>query len=138
MYCKKLRKLTHNGVVTHNKAIKCLGTHLKNLRKFRMKLVERVGTRDLSLNSEVQAMLMGCSKLERLDITLWHGGLTDVGLEYIGKYGASLRSLSLTRAGDSDAGFVNLSKGCRRKLKLMSCPFSEQFVTSYVFNIPSL
>ncbi|GJV39431.1 leucine-rich repeat, cysteine-containing subtype protein [Tanacetum coccineum] len=37
------------------------------------------------------------SKLERLDTSLQHGGFTDVGLEYIGKYGVNLRSLSLTR-----------------------------------------
>ncbi|PWA98728.1 hypothetical protein CTI12_AA015110 [Artemisia annua] len=37
-------------------------------------------------------------------------------------------------------GLVKLSKGCPklRKLKLRGCPFSEQVVTSYVFNIPSL
>nr|GEW35609.1 hypothetical protein [Tanacetum cinerariifolium] len=59
--------------------------------------------RDLRIDNGVRAMLMGCRKLERLDITLLHGGLTDVGLEYIGKYGANLRSLSLTCIKDSDA-----------------------------------
>ena len=83
-------------------------------------------------------MLMGCSKLERLDI--WHGGLTDVGLEYIGKYGANLRFLHLASTGNSNAGLVKLSEGCPklRKLKLRGCPFSEQVVTSSVFNMPSL
>ncbi|GKC49953.1 leucine-rich repeat, cysteine-containing subtype protein [Tanacetum coccineum] len=163
-FCKKLRKLTHYGLVTHvglialakgctkleclkvrlrdisNEAIKCLGMHLKNLRKFRMNLVKKDGTTDLPLDNGILVMLMGCRKLERLDITLWHGGLTDVGLEYIGKYGANLRSLSLTRIGNSDAGLVKLSHGCPklRKLKMRGCPFSEEVVIGYVFNIPSL
>ncbi|GKG36802.1 probable ubiquitin-like-specific protease 2B isoform X3, partial [Tanacetum coccineum] len=79
-------------------------------------------------------------KLERLDITLLHGRLTDVGLEYIGKYGANLRYLSLTCIGESDAGLVKLSKGCPklRKLKLRYYPFSKHAVTSFVFNMPSL
>ncbi|GJZ95324.1 leucine-rich repeat, cysteine-containing subtype protein [Tanacetum coccineum] len=143
-YCKKLSKLTHYGFVTHvglivvakgcsnlkflevrlryisdNEAIKCLGTHLKNLRKFRMHLIKT---------------------LESLDISMWHGGLTDVGLEYIGKYGHNLRFLSLTRTGKFDAGLVKLSEGCPKlkKLKLIDCPFSKQAVTSFVLNMPSL
>ncbi|GJU74629.1 leucine-rich repeat, cysteine-containing subtype protein [Tanacetum coccineum] len=160
-FCKKLRKLTHNGLVTHvglialakgctkleclkvrlrdisNEAIEFVGARLKNLRKFRMDLVKKNGT---TLDNGIQVMLMGCSKLQTLDITLLHGGLTDVGLEYIGKYGANLRSLSLTLIGNSNAGLVKLSEGCPRlrKLKLRDCPFSKQAVASCVFNIPSL
>ncbi|GKB23973.1 leucine-rich repeat, cysteine-containing subtype protein [Tanacetum coccineum] len=167
-FCKKLRKLNHYGLVTHmglialakgctklerlkvrltdisNEALECLGTHLKNLRKFCMHLANIDGTTYLPLDNGIQAILMGCSKLERLDISLErldvHGGLTDVGLEYIAKYGANLRSLSLTCIGNSNAGLVKLSEGCPklRKLKLEGCPFSEQVVTRYVFNIPSL
>ncbi|GKE15518.1 leucine-rich repeat, cysteine-containing subtype protein [Tanacetum coccineum] len=163
-FCKKLRKLTHNGVVTHvglidvakgctdlesikislrdvtNEALECVGTHLKNLRDFRIRLGKEDGIADLPLDNGVRAMLMGCNKLERLDISLRHEGLTDVGLEYIGKYGANLRSLSLTHIGKSNAGLVKLSEGCPRlrKLKLRGCPFCEQVVARYVFNILSL
>ncbi|GJW63677.1 leucine-rich repeat, cysteine-containing subtype protein [Tanacetum coccineum] len=158
----KLRKLTHDGLVTHvglvalakgctkleclkvrledisNEAIEFVGTHLKNIRKFRIHLDKKDGTTYLPLDNGFRAMLMGCNNLERLDISLWHGGLTDLGLEYIGKHGCNLRFLSLTRIGKSDAGLVKLSKGCLklRKLKLMDCPFSKQAVI--VFNIPSL
>nr|GEV23162.1 hypothetical protein [Tanacetum cinerariifolium] len=161
--CKKLRKLTHYGLVTHvglislakgctnlesldvklgnisNKALECVGTHLKNLGDFCMHLVKDDGTTGL-LENGIQAMLMGCRKLERLDFSLRRGRLTDVGLEYIGKYGVNLRSLHLERVGNSNAGLVKLSQGCQklRKLKLFGCPFSEQVVASYVFNIPSL
>nr|GEY60288.1 leucine-rich repeat, cysteine-containing subtype [Tanacetum cinerariifolium] len=111
-FCKKLRKLTHYRPVTHvgltalskectklecvkvrledisNEVINCIGKHLKNLCNFRMHLAKKDGTTDVSLDNGIRAMLMGCSKLEKLDITLqrldMHGGLTDVGLEYIG------------------------------------------------------
>ncbi|GJW01408.1 leucine-rich repeat, cysteine-containing subtype protein [Tanacetum coccineum] len=167
-FCKKLRKLNHFGFATgrglialakgctnleclevrlsdvSNEAIEFVGTHLKNLRKFRMYLVKKDGTTDLPLDNGIQAMLIGCNSLEKLDMcrsgNLLHGGLTDVGLEYIGKYGRNLRNLSLTCIGKSDAGLVMLSKGCPklRKLKLIDCPFSKQAVTSFVFNMPSL
>ncbi|PWA37453.1 hypothetical protein CTI12_AA590290 [Artemisia annua] len=166
---KNLRKLTHNGRVTHlglmalakgctkleclkvslrdisNEAIKCVGTHLKNLRKFSMhhrclRQDKKDGTTHRPLDKGIRAMLRGCKKLERLEITLWHGGLTDVGLKYIGKYGANLRSLSLTYIGTSNKGLVKLSEGCPklRKLELRGCPFSKQVVTRYAFDIPSL
>nr|GEV96485.1 hypothetical protein [Tanacetum cinerariifolium] len=124
-----------------NEAIEFVGTHVKNLCKFHMNLVEKDGTTDLPLDNGILTMLMGCNKLEWLDIRLFtHGGLTDVGLEYIRRYGANLRSLSLTRIGNSNAGLVKLSQGRPklRKLKLRGCPFSKQVVTSFVFNMPSL
>ncbi|GKC49711.1 leucine-rich repeat, cysteine-containing subtype protein [Tanacetum coccineum] len=162
-FCKKLRKLTHHGLVTHvglialakgctkleclkvrldisNEAMECVGTHLKNLRDFRIWLRKEDDITILPLDYGVKAMLMGCSKLERLDISLQHGGLTDVVLEDIGKYGVNLRSLRLECVGNSNAGLVKLSQGCQklRELKLLGCPFSEQVVTSSVFNIRSL
>ncbi|GJS72840.1 retrovirus-related pol polyprotein from transposon TNT 1-94 [Tanacetum coccineum] len=65
------------------------------------------------------------------------GGLTYMGLGYIGKYGHNLRHLSLSYAGESDAGLLELSKGCPklRKLKLKGCPFSDQAIVTFVFNI---
>ncbi|PWA40211.1 hypothetical protein CTI12_AA564970 [Artemisia annua] len=166
-FCKNLRKLTHDGHdgrVSHmglialaqgcsnleylkvsivdisNEAMECIGTHLKNLRNFCMELV--VGNRitDLPLDNGIQAMLMGCSKLERLDIRLCRGGLTDVGMGYIGKYGHKLRYLGLTNAGESDAGLVELSKGCPklRKLKLECCPFSVEAVSTFIISVLKL
>ncbi|GJU41656.1 leucine-rich repeat, cysteine-containing subtype protein [Tanacetum coccineum] len=125
-FCKKLRKLTHYGLVTHvelislakgctnlesldvilgnisNEALECVGTHLKILGDFRMHLVKDDGTTGL-LDNGIRAMLMGCRKLERLDISLRHGGLTDVGLAYIEKYGVNLRSLGLDCVENSNA-----------------------------------
>nr|GEX31972.1 hypothetical protein [Tanacetum cinerariifolium] len=163
-FCKKLRKLTHHGWVTHtglvalaqgfpnldyisvnlfdisNEALECVGTHLKNLRDFRFWLDREDDITDSSLDNGVRDMLVGCSKLEKLVIGLCHGGLTDVGLGYIGKYGHNLRSLSLCDSGESDVGLFELLKGCPklRKLRLWRCPFSEQAIATFVFNINSL
>ncbi|PWA78788.1 hypothetical protein CTI12_AA213360 [Artemisia annua] len=157
--CKKLRKLTHYGDVTHmglialvegcinleylsvrlsnisNEAIECVGTHLKNLRDFRMKIFTKAG-----IDNGIRAMLKGCIKLKRLTLILGDEGLTDVGLGYIGKYGHNLTYLFLNCKGVSDAGLLELSKGCPklRKLILCDCPFSEQAVATFVFNIHSL
>nr|GEZ10839.1 hypothetical protein [Tanacetum cinerariifolium] len=161
--CKKLRKLTYGERVTHmglialaqrcynleylhvrlsdisNEAMECVGTHLNNMRDLRISLIMEGGM-DVPLDNGIRAMLRGCSKLRRLRISLCNGGLTDVGLGYIGKYGHNLRYLFLGCTGESDAGLLELSKGCQklRKLILEDCPFSEQAVATFVFNIYSL
>ncbi|PWA56502.1 hypothetical protein CTI12_AA104570 [Artemisia annua] len=163
--CKKLRKLHHFGDVTHkgliamaqgcpnleslnvslkdisNKALERVGTHLKNLHDFSMYMVDEKGITDSPLDNGILAMLKGCIKLKWLDLNLGEGGLTDVGLGYIGNYGHNLRCLFLNGCtGESDAGLLELSRGCPklRKLCLNDCPFSKQAVATFLFNIQSL
>ncbi|GJW53061.1 coronatine-insensitive protein 1-like protein [Tanacetum coccineum] len=162
--CKKLRKLETFGLVTHrgmvalaqgcpfleclhiqftdisDETLKCIGVHLKRLRDFQMTLCKEDALTNLPLDSGFQALLIGCSKLERLIIRLRSGGLTDAGLGYIGKYGLNLRYLSLGYIGGSDAGLVKLSKGCPklRKLEIQNCPFSMQALSMLMINIRSL
>ncbi|PWA77433.1 hypothetical protein CTI12_AA225630 [Artemisia annua] len=94
--CKKLPKLTHDGWVTYtglialaegctnleylkvsnlkdmsNEAMECVGTHLRNLRKFSRISDKIYGKTDIPLNNGIRVMLMGCSKLERLHISLY-------------------------------------------------------------------
>ena len=115
--CPNLEYLDVTLLDISNEALECVGTHLKNLRDFRAFSDGEVGiTADLPLDNGVRAMLMGCSKLERLSICF--GGLTDVGLGYIGKYGHNLRYLSLCNTGESDVGLLELSKGCPKLRKL--------------------
>ncbi|GJU41658.1 leucine-rich repeat, cysteine-containing subtype protein [Tanacetum coccineum] len=141
-FCKKLRKLTHHGRVTHVGLIS-LAKGCTNLESL------DVVIKNIS-NEALECYANGLQQTrERLCIRhLWHGGLTDVGLEYIGKYGSNLRSLALECVENSntglvklsDAGLVKLSEGCPklRKLELTNCRFSKQVVTSFVNNIPSL
>ncbi|GKB46936.1 ACT domain-containing protein [Tanacetum coccineum] len=120
---KHAKKLEHFGIriineevhpfKISNKALECVGTHLK-LCDFRILLDIEDDLRDSPLDKRIRAMLVGrrnldngvramlegCSKLERLDIDLCLGGLTDVGLGYIGKYGHNLTYLSLSYAGE--------------------------------------
>ncbi|GKC62814.1 leucine-rich repeat, cysteine-containing subtype protein [Tanacetum coccineum] len=160
-FCKKLRKLTHLGRVTQkgliavaqgcpnleylevhildisNKALECVGTCLKNLRDFRVILSVKGGKTDFPLDNGVRAMLMGCKNLERLDIDLCPGALTNVGLGYVGEYGHNLRHLSLSNTAKTDVGLLELLKGCPklRKLKLKGRLFSKQAITTSVFSI---
>nr|GEZ48958.1 hypothetical protein [Tanacetum cinerariifolium] len=137
--CRNLEVLyTEDGC--GDTGLQVIRTHLKNLRDLCICLDKKDGIIDLPLDNGVRAILMSCSKLERLEILHWHGGLTDVGLEYIGKYGANLRSLSFSLIGNSNAGLVKLSEGCPRlrKLILFGCPFNKQVVASSMFNIPTL
>nr|GEY18790.1 ACT domain-containing protein [Tanacetum cinerariifolium] len=135
--CPNLDDLDVQLLDISNEALECVGAHLNDLRDFRILLGMHEGITDLPLDNGVRAMLMGCTKLERLDLKLCLGGLTDVGLGYIGEYGHNLRHLSLSYTGESDTGLLELSKGCPklRKLKLNGCPFSEQAIATFVFNI---
>ncbi|PWA77977.1 hypothetical protein CTI12_AA218680 [Artemisia annua] len=165
-FLKKLRKLTFNsgtptGLIAvaqgcpnmenlhvkltdiSNEALECIGSNLRNLSDFDMEVgeIRNNTTRDLLLDNGTRAMLVGCTKLEKLGIHLYATAyLSDVGLGFIGKYGVNLRFLSLTRIGESDGGLLELSKGCPklRKLRMIYCPFSKQAVTGFVFNIHSL
>ncbi|GJR65641.1 nucleosome assembly protein 1,4 [Tanacetum coccineum] len=125
-----------------NEAFECVGTHSNNLRKFRMFLFKKAGISltGLPLDNGIRAMLKGCIKLKRLTLSLCDGGLMDVGLGYIGKYGHNLRNLFLSCKGVSIAGLLELSKGCPklRKLYLDDCRLSEQAVAAFVFDIHSL
>ncbi|GKB70981.1 nucleosome assembly protein 1,4 [Tanacetum coccineum] len=105
-----------------------------------MILVNKIGRIDLPLDNGIRAMLNGCSKLERLHIRLCRGGLTDMGLGYIGKYGHNLKYLFLGNIGESNAsGLVELSKGCPKLRKLeMSCAFNKQSAAAIVFKMRSL
>ncbi|GJU79980.1 hypothetical protein Tco_1282345 [Tanacetum coccineum] len=164
--CKKLRKLTvYSGtrvglmalalgcpnleylhvVLTNisNEALECIGSNLKNLRVFYIRLQEEEDEEYntiLPLDNGIRAMLIGCTKLERLSLALYPRLLSNVGLGFIGMNGVNLKSLSLASIGGSDEGLMELSKGCPklRKLKLTYCPFSDQAVKDFWLNINSL
>nr|GEZ19050.1 leucine-rich repeat, cysteine-containing subtype [Tanacetum cinerariifolium] len=128
-------KLQHFGGYIFDKESELVGFQFPpNTRSLSMKGVL------VTKHTTVLPFLNQIRKLKSLCISLWHGGFTDVGLEYIRKYGANLRSLTLAGTGKSNAGLVKLSEGCPRlrKLKLWGCPFSKQVVASSVFNIQSL
>lgn len=165
-YCKKLHKLTvysgtHVGLMAvaqgcpdleylhveltniSNEALECIGSNLKNLRVFRIRVQQKEDEEYntiLPLDNGIRAMLIGCSKLERLTLDLYPEALTNVGLGFIGMYGVNLRDLCLASIGGSDECLMELSKGCPKlkKLELTNCPFSYQAVKDFWLNIKSL
>ncbi|XP_071694448.1 coronatine-insensitive protein 1-like [Rutidosis leptorrhynchoides] len=165
IYCKKLRKLvvypglynrkvSHEGVshvaeqcveleclrihlISMTNEVMCkIGRHMKNLQ--RLELGNLVNKDILPLDDGFRCLLIGCDKLEKMDIHFEaHGGLTDKGLGLIGKYGSNLRGLSLGNVGESDAGLVELSKGCPKLgyLETIGCPFSKEGLDLFRCNV---
>ncbi|GJY13634.1 alpha/beta hydrolase fold protein [Tanacetum coccineum] len=62
--CTKLECLMVRLEDISNEAIEFVGTHLKNIRKFRIHLDKKDGTTYLPLDNGFRAMLMGCNNLE--------------------------------------------------------------------------
>lgn len=124
-----------------NSALECLGRHSKNLCDFRLVLLDREEViTDLPLDSGVRSLLIGCHKLRRFALYLRPGGLTDVGLAYVGQYSPNVRWMLLGYVGESDDGLLELSKGCPslQKLEMRGCCFSERALAMTVLRLHSL
>ncbi|KAL1535437.1 Coronatine-insensitive protein [Salvia divinorum] len=93
-----------------NAALECMATHSKNLCDFRFALYLR------------------------------KGGLTDVGLGYIGQYSPKVTWMLLGYVGESDAGLLEFSKGCPslQKLEMRGCCFSERALATAALRLPAL
>ncbi|KAB2596261.1 coronatine-insensitive protein 1-like [Pyrus ussuriensis x Pyrus communis] len=124
-----------------NASLEYIGTHSKNLSDFRLVLLDREETiTDLPLDNGVRALLRGCHKLRRFALYLRPGGLTDLGLSYVGRYSPNVRWMLLGYVGDSDAGLLEFSKGCPslQKLEMRGCCFSERALADAVMQLTSL
>ncbi|WOL14943.1 hypothetical protein Cni_G23724 [Canna indica] len=124
-----------------NAALECMGTFSKNLRDFRLVLLDREDRiTDLPLDNGVRALLRGCTKLRRFALYLRPGGLSDVGLGYIGEYSKNVRWILMGNVGESDRGIELFSRGCPslQKLELRSCCFSELALAMAALRLPSL
>lgn len=124
-----------------NAALESIATHLKNLCDFRLVLLDgEARITDLPLDNGVRALLMGCEKLIRFALYLRQGGLTDVGLGYIGQYSQNIRWMLLGCVGQSDAGLIEFSRGCPslQKLEMRGCCFSERGLAVAVMHLTSL
>ncbi|XP_050155565.1 coronatine-insensitive protein 1 [Malus sylvestris] len=124
-----------------NTSLEYIGTYSKNLSDFRLVLLDREETiTDLPLDNGVRALLRGCHKLRRFALYLRPGGLTDLGLSYIGRYSPNVRWMLLGYVGESDAGLLEFSKGCPslQKLEMRGCCFSERALAHAVMQLTSL
>ncbi|KAI0502112.1 hypothetical protein KFK09_017058 [Dendrobium nobile] len=124
-----------------NSALESFGTNSKNLRDFRLVLLEREERiTELPLDNGILALLRGCTKLRRFSIYLRPGGLTDVGLGYLGQYSNNIKWMLLGHVGESDEGLLRFARGCPKvqKLELRGCCFSERALALAVLQLPSL
>jgi coronatine-insensitive protein 1 len=142
MGCPELEYLAVYVSDITNEALEHLGLYSKQLCDFRLVLLEheeRTIT-DLPLDNGVRALLMGCQKLRRFALYLRHGGLTDLGLKYIGQYSQNIRWMLLGCVGESDAGLLEFSKGCPslQKLEMRDCCFTEHALAIAVMQLTSL
>ncbi|XP_008812874.1 coronatine-insensitive protein homolog 1b-like [Phoenix dactylifera] len=124
-----------------NAALESVGTFSKNLCDFRLVLLDREEViTELPLDNGVRALLRGCTKLRRFAFYLRPGGLSDVGLGYIGENSSNIRWILLGNVGESDLGLLQLARGCPslQKLELRSCCFSERALALAAMQLPSL
>nr|CAD1817700.1 unnamed protein product [Ananas comosus var. bracteatus] len=124
-----------------NAALESIGTFSKNLRDFRLVLLEREERiTELPLDNGVRALLSGCTNLRRFAFYLRPGGLSDRGLGYIGEYSRNISYMLLGNVGESDLGLLLFARGCVKlqKLELRGCSFSEHALALAVLQLPSL
>ncbi|XP_065870607.1 coronatine-insensitive protein 1 [Euphorbia lathyris] len=111
-----------------NAALEHMGAHLKNMTDFRLVLLDREARiTDLPLDNGVRSLLRQCEKLRRFALYLRPGGLTDVGLGYVGEYSPNIRWMLLGYVGQTDEGILAFSRGCPslQRLEMRGCCFSE-------------
>ncbi|XP_010690074.1 coronatine-insensitive protein 1 [Beta vulgaris subsp. vulgaris] len=124
-----------------NEALECVGTNLKFLKDFRLVLLDREEIiTDLPLDNGVRALLRGCHNMQRFALYLRQGGLTDIGLSYIGQFGRNVRWMLLGFAGETDAGLLEFSRGCPslEKLEMRACCFTERALATAATQLTSL
>uniref|UniRef100_A0A0E0DS93 Coronatine-insensitive protein 1 n=1 Tax=Oryza meridionalis TaxID=40149 RepID=A0A0E0DS93_9ORYZ len=139
--CRELEYIAAYVSDITNGALESIGTFCKKLCDFRLVLLDREERiTDLPLDNGVRALLRGCTKLRRFALYLRPGGLSDVGLGYIGQYSGIIQYMLLGNVGETDDGLIRFALGCEnlRKLELRSCCFSEQALARAIRSMPSL
>ncbi|KAJ3703387.1 hypothetical protein LUZ61_007092 [Rhynchospora tenuis] len=140
--CRELEYIAIYASDISNAALEAFGTFSSNLRDFRLVLLDsEENITDLPLDNGVRALLRGCSKLGRFAFYLRPGGLSDVGLGYVGEYSGNIRYMLLGNVGESDMGLMRFAMGCKKlvKLELRSCCwFSEHALALAMLQLPSL
>ncbi|KAF6996146.1 hypothetical protein CFC21_012520 [Triticum aestivum] len=139
--CRELENIAAYVSDITNGALESIGTFCKNLHDFRLVLLDKQETiTDLPLDNGARALLRGCTKLRRFALYLRPGGLSDVGLGYIGQHSGTIQYMLLGNVGQTDGGLISFAAGCRnlRKLELRSCCFSERALALAIRQMPSL
>ncbi|CAN6332877.1 unnamed protein product [Urochloa humidicola] len=139
--CRELEYIAAYVSDITNGALESIGTFCKKLYDFRLVLLDREERiTELPLDNGVRALLRGCTKLRRFALYLRPGGLSDVGLGYIGQCSGNIQYMLLGNVGETDDGLIRFALGCvnLRKLELRSCCFSERALALAMLHMRSL
>ncbi|TVU48126.1 hypothetical protein EJB05_07752, partial [Eragrostis curvula] len=125
--CRDLRSILYFCQSMTNAAVIDMSRNCPELKVFRLCIMGRHQPDHETgepMDEGFGAIVQNCSKLTRLSTS---GHLTDRAFEYIGKYGKSLRTLSVAFAGNSDRALQHILQGCSKleKLEIRDCPFGD-------------
>ncbi|KAM0920823.1 hypothetical protein ACQ4PT_007247 [Festuca glaucescens] len=125
--CRGLRSILYFCQRMTNAAVITMSQNCPELKVFRLCIMGRHQPDHMTgepMDEGFGAIVRNCSKLTRLSTS---GRLTDRAFEYIGKYGKSVRTLSVAFAGDGDLALQHLLQGCSKleKLEIRDCPFGD-------------
>ncbi|XP_062210157.1 transport inhibitor response 1-like protein [Phragmites australis] len=125
--CRGLRSILYFCQTMTNAAVISMSQNCPDLKVFRLCIMGRHQPDHATgepMDEGFGAIVRNCSKLTRLSTS---GHLTDRAFEYIGKYGKSLRTLSVAFAGNSDLALQHILQGCSKleKLEIRDCPFGD-------------
>ncbi|KAJ1691290.1 hypothetical protein LUZ63_015445 [Rhynchospora breviuscula] len=125
--CHKLRSVVYFCQLMTNAAVKAMSVNCPDLTIFRLYIMD-CHRPDHSTGEPMDegfgAIVMNCKKLRRLAVT---GLLTDRAFELFGKYGKTIRTLSVGVGGNSDLALKYVLEGCHNllKLEIRNSPFGD-------------
>ncbi|OAY58073.1 transport inhibitor response 1-like protein [Manihot esculenta] len=130
--CRKLQSILYFCQRMTNAAVIAMSKNCPDLVVFRLCIMGRHRPDHITgepMDEGFGAIVMNCKNLTRLAVS---GLLTDRAFSYIGKYGKTVRTLSVAFAGDSDMGLKYVLEGCPRlqKLEIRDSPFGDAALLS--------
>lgn len=130
--CRKLQSILYFCQSMTNAAMVAMSKNCQDLTVFRLCIMGRHRPDHLTgepMDEGFGAIVKNCKKLTRLAVS---GLLTDKAFAYIGKYGKSVRTLSVAFAGNSDLGLRYVLEGCPKlqKLEIRDSPFGDTGLVS--------
>ncbi|KAK8921406.1 Transport inhibitor response 1-like protein [Platanthera zijinensis] len=125
--CKHLESILYFCQSMTNAAVVAMSNNCRDLLVFRLCIMGRHRPDHLTgepMDEGFGAIVQNCKKLTRLAVS---GLLTDNAFSHIGKYGKSVRTLSVAFAGNSDLGLRYVLEGCPKlqKLEIRDSPFGD-------------
>lgn len=138
--CQKLKTLTYFSRQMTNAALITFSKNCPNVTSFKLTMSapkQPDYTTLQALDYGFGEIVKSCTNLRKLTLS---GLLTDEVFLYIGMYAEKLEVLSVSNAGESDAGMHYLFNGCKnlKKVEISNCPFGDNAFLSSIFECESM